>query len=109
MSKTNEIVIDGYSIYFENLEQLDKNKNAHDVSRLGNVVTEWTTKSIEQSIKPVISIFDSLRNAAKDAIPDEMELSMQFNVGLKGETPVLKVVSAETSAQISVKLKWKNE
>lgn len=53
-------------------------------------------------------ILDSLRSATKDAYPDEIEFSMQFDIGIKGETPVLKIVSAETSAQIGVKFTWKN-
>jgi len=108
MSKVNEIVIDGYSVYIENLEQLDKNQNTHDSIRQKKEKIEWTIQDIEQTLKPIISIFDSFRNAVKDATPNEMEFSMQFDISLKGETPVLKIVSAETSAQIAVKFVWKN-
>lgn len=109
MSKVNEIIIDGYSVYIENLEQLDKKLDSHDASYSKETAIEWTTQGIEQAMKPLKSVADSLRNVAKDVAPNEMELSMQFDISLKGETPVLKIVSAETTAQIAVKFVWKNE
>lgn len=105
--KSTEILVDGCSIFIENLEQL--NKNTHDASTLRNTAIAWTTQGIEQTLKPVISIFKSLQNAAKDVTPDEIELSMQLDIGLNGEIPVLKIVSAEATAQIAVKLVWKSE
>ena len=66
-------------------------------------------QEIEKMMQPATKIMDSLRKATQDATPDEMELTMQFDISLKGETPVLKIVSAETSAQLAVKFTWKNE
>ncbi len=109
MSRINEIKIDGYSIYIEQLEQVDTSKNMHDAGNKKNLVFEWSSSGIEQMIKPVISIFNSLHKAAEDTLPNEIEFSMQFDIALKGETPVLKIVSAETSAQIGVKFVWNKD
>lgn len=108
MAKINELVIDGYSIYIDSLEQLDDKQHTHDASRIKSSVINWTSEGIEQTLKPVVKIFDSLRNTAKDTTLDEVELSMQFDISLKGETPVFKIVSAESSAQIAIKFVWKN-
>ena len=108
MAKLNEIKIDGYSIYIEKLQQVDET-SSHDAGFLGKNAIEWTSQEIEKMMQPATKIMDSLRKATQDAIPDEMELTMQFDISLKGETPVLKIVSAETSAQLAVKFTWKNE
>lgn len=109
MSKFNELIIDGYSIYIDRLEQLDEKQYTHDASvKAKRTALEWTPPNIEQALKPVVKILDSIKNAARDATPDEIELSMQFDISLKGETPVLKIVSAETSAQLAVKFTWKS-
>lgn len=109
MTKFNELIIDGYSIYIDRLEQLDEKQYTYDASSKTKKTTlKWATPNIEQALKPVVKILDSIKNAARDATPDEIELSMQFDISLKGETPVLKIVSAETSAQLAVKFTWKN-
>lgn len=109
MDEVNEIILDGYSIYIEHLEQLDQNTNTHDTGILKKNVIELTAQGIEQTIKPIISILNTFRTVAKDSLPNETELSLQLEVCLKGETPVLKIVGAESSAQIGVKFIWKNE
>lgn len=109
MSEFNEIIIDGYSVYIENLEQLDKSTNTHDSNFFKNTVIEWTKQGIEQTLKPIFSIINTFRDIAKNSLPDETEFSLQFDICLKGETPVLKIVGAESSAQIGVKFVWKNE
>ena len=109
MGQVRELNIDGYPIYIDQLKQLDTTVTSHDAGSLSRKIIEWNAKEIEQAMRPAISILNSLRSAAKDMAPDEMELSMQFEMDLKGETPVLKIVSAEASAQIAVKFTWKAE
>lgn len=109
MDEVNEIIIDGYSIYIEHLEQLDQNINTHDTGMFKKATIEWTSQGIEQTVKPIISILNTFRTVDKDSLPNEIELSLQLEVCLKGETPVLKIVGAESSAQVGVKFVWKNE
>ena len=52
---------------------------------------------------------NSLREATKDMAPDEMELSMQFEMAISGEMPVLKIVSAESKCQLAAKFVWRKE
>ena len=106
MAKNIELKIDDYSIYIDKLQQVG-DISKHDANNLGRNVVEWTTQEIEKMMQPATKIMDSLRRAAQNASPDEMELTMQFDISLKGETPVLKIVSAETSAQMAVKFTWK--
>lgn len=106
MARNKELKIDGYSIYIDQLNQLDTNARSHDAG--SNKAINWTVQQMEYAMKPVISILNSLRSAFEDTIPDDMELSMQFEISLKGETPILKIVSAESKAQIAVKFLWKN-
>lgn len=107
MTRNNELMIDGYSIYIDQLNQLDKNHSTHD-SGITNALT-WTSNQIKEAMKPAVSILDSLRKAAENLAPDEMEISMQFEVSIKGETPILKIVSAGSAAQMAVKFVWKKE
>ncbi|MGO5175103.1 hypothetical protein ACTQ2N_07855 [Ruminococcus sp. LCP21S3_E8] len=109
MFNCNEIKIDGYSIYVEQLKQLDTNTNMHDVVNVGSKAINWASSEIEESMKPIVSIWNSLQNTAMESMPNEMELSMQFEICLKGGTPVLKIVSAESSAQIAIKFSWKKD
>lgn len=109
MGKINEIIIDGYSIYIEHLDQLEKSPNTHDANLFKNAAIEWTAQGIEQTLKPIISMLNTFQTVSKDSLPDETELSLQFDICLKGEMPVLKIVGAESSAQIGVKFVWKKE
>lgn len=70
---------------------------------------QWATEGLEQAIRPALGIMKAFRSAAGDLMPDEMELSMRFSVNLKGEVPVLKIVSGEASAQIAITFSWKGE
>lgn len=107
--RVDELRIDGCAIYIEELEQLSPAENMHDSGGVTSRIISWSTQEIEQAINPVMSIWKSLRNAASKTLPNEMELSMQFEISLKGETPILKIVSTESAAQIAVKFTWKND
>lgn len=109
MPRARELKIDGYSIYIDELTQQDSTYYTDDAGTVKSNVIEWTVNELKCAMRPAINILNSLRDAAKDVRPDEMELSMQFEVCLKGETPILKIVSAESSAQIAVKFVWKEE
>ena len=104
MMKNKELKIGDNIIYIDNIEQLGTCK---DASRISREPLRWTEEQIERALTPVVSIFDTLKNAAKDIEPDEMELEMQFSLSVNGETPVLKIVSATSSAQLSIKFVWK--
>lgn len=107
MEKNKELTIDGYSIYIDHLNQLDLTHHTHDTG-LTNTLT-LTSKQLEEAMKPAVTILNSLRNVTKDLTPDEVEISMQFEMSIKGSTPLLKIVSAESAAQMSVKFIWKKE
>lgn len=100
-----EIKIDGYSIYIEQLDQVGSQKVLHDSG--GHRPINWTIEQLQNALKPAAAIVKSLREATKEMVPDEMELSMQFEMALSGETPVLKIVSAETKCQFAAKFVWK--
>lgn len=102
--KNKELKIGDNIIYIDKIEQLG---SSQDASRISHGALKWTKEQIEKALTPVVSIFDTLKNAAKDIEPDEMELEMQFSLSVNGETPVLKIVSATSSAQLSIKFVWK--
>lgn len=108
MAKANELKIDGCSIYIEQLEQVGKKGYTHD-NALSEKAIEWTKENIENAIRPAISIWNSIREEASKVSPDEMEFSMQFEVCLNGEIPILKIVSASSKAEMAVKMKWKKD
>lgn len=108
MSKNVEIIIDGYSVYFDELNVHNNADHYPDANSLGSKIYEWTSENLERAMKPVLSIMNSLKKAASDYSLDEIELTTQVNMNLKGEVPIFKIISAGSSAQMSVTLKWKN-
>lgn len=102
-----EIKIDGYSVFVDQLKQMDANTRLHDAG--SDKVIEWTSEQIKRAMVPLTSLMNSLRDSTRENIPDEMELSLQLEVALKGETPIFKIVSAESSAQVAIKFVWKNK
>ncbi|WP_217959516.1 hypothetical protein [Acutalibacter muris] len=106
--KNMEINVNGYTLFIDQVQQLDENMVSHDSGAAGKVA-RWATEEITKAVQPTLAILDSIRVAAETAAPDEMEASMQFAICLKGETPVLKVISGESSAQISVRFLWKKK
>lgn len=105
MSK--EIRIDGYSIYIDEINQQNPSQYSDHAGCFAPKALDWSTQQITAAMKPAVSMLNSLRDAIQEIAPDEIELSMQFELGLNGETPVFKIVSAEASAQIAVKFVWK--
>lgn len=102
--KNKELRIGNNTIYIDSIEQLG---TSQDASKVSQEPLQWTEKQIETALAPVVSIFDTLKNAANGIEPDEMELAMQFSLSINGKTPVLKIVSATSSAQLSIKFVWK--
>lgn len=102
--KNKELKIGDNIIYIDNIEQLGSSK---DASKLSYEPLLWTEEQMKKALKPVVSIFDNLKNSAHDAELDKIELVMQFALSVKGETPILKIVSTTSSAQLSIKFVWK--
>ena len=107
MGRNCELKIDGYSVFVDQLNQIDANNRTHDAG--SNKVIEWTSEQITRAMVPLTSLMNSLRDSTRENIPDEMELALQLEVALKGETPIFKIVSAESSAQVAIKFVWKNK
>lgn len=103
------IEIDGYAIIIDGITQHNPNPIIDDSLNVSKEVIKWTTDQVNAAMKPAVSIMNSLRETAAKMAPDEMELAMQFGIELNGETPVFKVLSADATAQISVKFVWKND
>lgn len=106
---SRKIEIDGCSIYVEKLQQYDPDQYIDDAGGIANSVLNWTADQITEAMRPAVNILNSLRNATQEIVPDEMELAMQFEVGLNGKMPVFKIVSTQATAQIAVKFVWKQE
>lgn len=102
--ENKELQIGDNIIYIDRIEEFGE---SDDASRISCEPLQWTQEQIERALTPVVSIFDTLKNAAKDIEPDEMELGMQFSLSVNGNTPVLKIVSATSAAQLSIKFVWK--
>ena len=105
---SREIIIDGCSIFIEDISQSKTGPYVNDSASI-NKVLKWTSEQLAEATKPVVTILKSLHDSAQEMAPDEMELSMQFGLGLNGEIPIFKIVSAEASAQIAVKCVWKKD
>lgn len=103
-----EIAIDGYAVYIEGLESEDDTSLTLDAGGGSKNHLKWTSSDIENAMKPLLSIMNSIKTAASCFSLDEIELTTQIDMALKGELPILKIISAETATQMSVKLKWKN-
>lgn len=100
-----EIKIDGFSIYIEQLDHVGSKKVRHDSG--GQRPLTWTIEQLQNALKPVTAIVKSLRETTKEMVPDEMELTLQFEMAVSGETPVVKIVAAESKCQFAAKFVWK--
>lgn len=104
--KNKELKIGDNIIYVDNIEQFGE---CHDASKLLQHPLEWSAEQLEKAMEPAVSIFNVLKKSVNSIAPDEIELAMQFSLSVNGETPVLKIVSAASAAQLSVKFVWKNQ
>lgn len=104
--KNKELKIGDNIIYIDNIEQFG---NCKDASKLHQNPFEWTNEDLKNALIPVVAIFDALKNAARAIEPNEMELSMQFSLSVNAGIPVLKIVSAASAAQLSIKFVWKSQ
>ena len=108
MSKVREVEINGCSIFFEELEQLQKEASTHDMqSSGGSAIFKWGKEALEQATQPLVDALEGFRQATQHMASDELELSMQLELAANGETPVFKVVSVGSKCQIAAKFVWK--
>ena len=108
MSKVHEVKINGCSIFFEELEQLQKRTNTHDAQSINaNTIFKWEDEALKQAAQPLVHALEGFRQATQHMTPDELELSMQLELAANGETPVFKVVSIGSKCQIAAKFVWK--
>ncbi len=107
IEKNKEFEIDGYSIYFDQIEQVDESHFSHDSSL--NDAIKWSSEQLKKAVYPIVNIMDTIKNSVKDSSLDTIELSMQFSLNLKGEVPIFKIISAGSSSQMGIKLIWKNK
>lgn len=110
MSKAQEVKINGCSIFFEEMDQLQKSINTHDGRKNGgNIILDWGNDALKQAVQPLVTALDVLHQATASIAPDELELSMQLEMAANGATPVFKVVSIGSKCQIAAKFVWKKE
>lgn len=110
MANIREVKINNCSIYFENLEQAIKPDSTQDAKLLSNdAVLTWSSEMLSNAVAPLVDVLDMLHRESNRMSPDEIELTMQLEVALNGETPVFKVVSLGSKYNISAKFVWKKE
>lgn len=107
MGNVHEVKINGCSIFFEELEQMQKTATTHDARSGSGGSFSWSIDTLKQAAQPLVAALSALHDAAESMAPDELELSMQLELAANGETPVFKVVSLGTSCQIAAKFVWK--
>lgn len=108
MGKVHEVQINGYSIFFDELEQIQPPASIHDAQKRssGEPLT-WTDDMLIKAAKPLVDVLGVLHQAAQSMTPDELELSMQLELAVSGSTPVFKVLSMEGNCQLAAKFVWK--
>lgn len=107
MGKIHEVKINEYSLFFEDLEQLQAPRPTHDAGWQNGGPLDWTNDMLRQAAQPLVDALSALHQATQSMSPDELELSMQLNLAVSGNTPVFKVLSAEGSCQFAAKFVWK--
>lgn len=107
MGKIHEVKINECSIFFEELEQLQAPQPTHDSSRQSGGPLTWTNDMLREAAQPLVDALGALHQAAQSMAPDELELSMQLNLAVSGNTPVFKVLSMEGGCQFEAKFVWK--
>lgn len=108
--KIYEVKVNGCSIFFEGLEQLEMPQSTHDAYR-PNVdgPLEWTSNMLQQAAKPLVDALEVLHETSKSLESDELELSMKLGFALKGNTPVFNVISVDGNCQFTARFVWKNK
>ena len=108
MGPVHEVEINGCSIFFEELEQLQEPDETHDAwaDSDGGPLT-WTETMIKKAAQPLVDALGVLHQAAQSMDPDELELSMQLELAVSGNTPVFKVLSMGGNCQLAAKFVWK--
>ncbi len=108
MGKMHEVKINGCSIFFEELEQIQMSDEIHDARADGDgSPLTWTDAMLKKAAQPLVDALDVLHQAAQSMAPDELELSMQLELAVSGNTPVFKVLSMEGDCQLAAKFVWK--
>lgn len=108
MSKPKEVKINGCSIYFDKLEDLNPSSSTRDSgSTMVKNALNWGNDALESAAKPLVDVLEGIHVAAKQYNPETVECEMKLKISVNGETPVFQVLSVGSTAQISAKFIWK--
>lgn len=108
MEEVREVIINGCSIFFEKLDEIQISDVTHD-TKISDGPLKWTDETIKKAAQPLVDALSGFRQAAQTMAPDELELSMQLELAINGTTPVFKVLSMGSTYQIGAKFVWKKE
>lgn len=95
-------------IYMENNEMLyikNLDVNGHD----GRKKFKLSKEEIKQSIKPILSLGQEVKDSLNEISPDEVEITMQVSVAVENNNFIFCLVNTSAEAQLSIKYLWKKK
>ena len=100
----DKIQIDGETLYIKELGNTDA------ASYVENKMCDSPNlDTLKDVLKPVVKMGKFLKEGLLETEPDEVELTLQLQLALSGNSIVFAVVNAEADAHLSLKFVWKQE
>lgn len=94
------VLIDGEELYISGFQS-----DGYDSFSLRQISSD----ALKLLLKPVSKIGQAFRSGLKSMEPDEVEMTMQFTMGMENDKLFLGLAKQSAEAQISVKCAWKND
>lgn len=99
-----QIKIDDEILYIEGLQYLGDERYTDDSIR--DYINIDTLRS---ALKPVVKVGKILKQGIQELSPQEVEFTLQLQLGVSGEKLAFAIVNTEAQAHLSVKFSWKRD
>lgn len=100
-----KLYINDEVLFIDKIKDFDSNESYQDNSIIDKINFEHCSKALT----PIVDIWKEIKNEFKSIEANEVELSLQMQIGLSGNDLVFALVNAEAQAHIAVKLLWKKD
>ena len=100
-----KLYINDEVLFIDKIKDFDTDDSYQDNGIIDKINFEHCSKALT----PIVDIWKEIKNEFKSIEANEVELSLQMQIGLSGNDLVFALVNAEAQAHIAVKLLWKKD
>lgn len=91
-------------IYIDGLENFSNDGDPYEDNGIRDLLSLDTLKN---ALNPIVKVGKIMKQGFSEIAPDEVELTLQLQLGVSADKLVFAIVNTEAQAHLSIKFLWK--